>query len=124
MTPCQNRTSDLDSILRPTCPSVGFAQRYTDTEVRRQQILGLYRRASWRFPGRREEARKETLELIAIDGQLYTQVDGGERRQLLPVSDSLFRRLRDNRATLFVGSDAGGEIHFQEDSDNFSKIDP
>jgi hypothetical protein len=97
---------------------------YALSEVRKRQILGRYGRASWRFPGRRDERRRETLEIIAIDGQLYTWRDGRERQQLLPVSDSLFRRPRDNRATVFVGSDTGGEIYFQEDSDNFFKIDP
>lgn len=96
---------------------------YLLNAARRQQILGLYRRASWRFPARREEARREALEIMVIDGQLYTQADGRERQRLLPVSDSLFRRQRDNRATVFVGSDADGEIYFQEDSDNFAKID-
>jgi CubicO group peptidase (beta-lactamase class C family) len=87
----------------------------------RQQLLGLYGRTSWRFPGRREEARKETLEIIAIDGQLYTQGGVGQRQRLLPVSDVLFRRQQDNRATVFVGRDGDGKIYFQEDSDNFSK---
>jgi hypothetical protein len=96
---------------------------YPLNAARRQQILGLYRRASWRFPARREEARREALEIMVIDGLLYTQADGRERQRLLPVSDSLFRRRRDNRATVFVGSDADGEIYFQEDSDNFSKSD-
>jgi hypothetical protein len=91
--------------------------------TRKQQILGLYGRASWRFPGRREEARGETMEIIAVDGKLYTQGDGRQRQRLLPVSDSLFRRQQDNRATVFVGGGEAGEIHFQEDSDNFSKID-
>ena len=96
---------------------------YPLNAARRQQILGLYRRASWRFPARREEARREVLEIMVIDGQLYTQAAGRERQRLLPVSDSLFRRQRDNRATVFVGSDTDGEIYFQEDSDNFAKID-
>jgi CubicO group peptidase (beta-lactamase class C family) len=96
---------------------------HTLDPAKTQQILGLYGRASWRFPGRREEAGKETLEIIAIDGQLYTQGDRRQRKRLLPVSGSLFRRQQDNRATVFVGSGADGKIYFQEDSDNFSKID-
>ena len=90
----------------------------------RQQLLGRYGRTSWRFPDRREEAGRETLEIIGIDGQLYTQGEGHQRQPLLSVSDSLFRRQQDNRATVFVGSNADGEIYFQEDSDNFLKIDP
>jgi len=95
---------------------------YTLSPARRQQILGFYGRTSWRFPDRREQARGETLELIAIDGQLYTQGDERQRQRLLAVSESLFRRRQDNRATVFVSSDTDGEIYFQEDSDNFSKI--
>ena len=81
-------------------------------ELRRS--TGRYEQQTWRFPGE----QRQGIDIVEREGRLYTRF-GEMEEALLPVTPVLFRRPRDNRATVFLGPADNGEIYYQDDRANY-----
>lgn len=81
------------------------------------KISGSYQAVTTRFAG----SKPATLEITERAGQLFTRVNRNNKTQLIPVSNTLYRRKSENLATIAIVETADGNIYFQGSSGNFVK---
>lgn len=81
-----------------------------------RQYVGRYEPATRRFgaamPGDRAP---EGIEVVMMEGELFTLTAAGERQRLIAVDDRRFRREDEPGATAVFARDAGGRLYFEDD---------
>ncbi|MEM9058223.1 MAG: serine hydrolase domain-containing protein [Pseudomonadota bacterium] len=83
----------------------------------RKRLTGTYEQVTWRFG----DGTDNTLEVVDEGGRLYTTTDKGVRRELVPVSERLFRRPDQPAATMAIVEDSTGTLALQGDIGNYRK---
>ena len=89
------------------------------SDERRSELAGVYEQVTWRFGS----GTNKQLKVIKEDERLYTIDSTGKPRELVPVTDTLFRRPNQPAATIAVMPDSTGALVLQGDIGNFRKLD-
>jgi hypothetical protein len=89
----------------------------TLTEIRKIKVLGSYLAVTTRFKG----SKPDRLQITEHAGQLFTRINGNNKTLLIPVTNTLYRRKRENLATVAIVEDKDGKIYFQGSLGNFVK---
>lgn len=84
-----------------------------------QRLTGTYTNATARF----SELRSQRMRIFLHEDKLFMRVGDRNRRQLVPVSAEHFRLKHQPVATIAIGQAEDGQIYYQDDANNFVKVD-
>ena len=74
-----------------------------------------------RFP-RPADRPAAILELFHRDGKLFTRIEAGPERELVPVSAHHFRRPEQTVATMAITTNEAGDVILQGDLGNYRRL--
>jgi CubicO group peptidase (beta-lactamase class C family) len=91
------------------------------------QYVGSYENATSRFNrpvvagARANRSRSNRMEVMLEDGALFTRINDGKKSELIPMSETLFRRTYRPRPTSILMRQDDGSVIYQDSQYNFIK---